>query len=134
MFNKINNKRFKIENIPRDIIRRIPVDRLSLSFLKKLRRVSYTHFLAVSSEQISDMPFDLQQYIVTQRWNVLLRKPQTEMRFKDLSVEKFKQMSAEDKQRVLDEMNLSEEIFLNHMAPDHHIRSFGVHYGPSDLR
>ncbi len=114
LFNNINNKKFKIEDIPRDIIGRIPVDRFSLPFLKKLRKTSYTHFLAVSPEQISGMTPGLQQYIVTQRWKVLLRKPQTEMRFKNLSVEKFKQMSAEDKQQILDEMNLSEEIFMAH--------------------
>ena len=59
------------------------------------------------------MDFDLQQYIVTEKWNVFLETPQAELRFRDLSVEKFKQMSTVDKQVVLERMNLSEELFLN---------------------
>ena len=109
----ISNRKFTFINIPIDVVNTIPTNKFSLEFLQALKKRSYGHFNNISLQKIYDMDFDLQQYIVTEKWNVFLETPQAELRFRDLSVEKFKQMSAIDKQVVLERMNLSEELFLN---------------------
>ena len=113
LLNKIDDKKFLIGSIPLDIINQIPSHKFYLHFLQILRRKSYSHFLAISPQQINGMRSDLQQYIVTERWKVFLRKPQEKTRFRNLSVEKVKQMSTEDREEVLDKMNLSEENFMH---------------------
>ena len=115
LLDKINNRSFQIAHIPVDVVKLIPPKDFSLVFLRALRKRSYTHFLEISPEQISEMEFRLQQYIIRERWNSILRTPQPEMLFRNLSVEKVKEMNPEDRQRLFDKMNLSEELFMDHL-------------------
>ena len=113
LLGNIKNRRFPFSNIPLDVVNFVPINEFSLEFLQALRRRSYVHFKAISPQKISNMDFVLQEYIVLERWQSFLREPQKELKFRDLTVEKVKQMSTEDRQKVLEMMNLSEENFMN---------------------
>ena len=113
---QVNNRLFPFSYIPIDVVNIIPTNKFSLEFLQALKNRSYIYFNNISLQKIYDMDFDLQKYIVTERWNVFLNNVQPELEFRNLSVEKFKQLSAADKQTVLDRVNISEELFLNVLA------------------
>lgn len=115
LFDGINKRPFQIDSIPMDIIGLIAPKEFFPGFLKDLRRRSYRHFLEISPEQISEMEFNLQQYIVTERWKTFLRQPQPELRFRNLSIEKVKEMNPEDKQAIFEKMNLSEDLFMENL-------------------
>lgn len=112
ILNKIDDRNFLVAAVPLDVISQIPPDKFDLPFLKSLKRRSYSHFLAISPHQIDGMGFHLWKYIVEERWKIFLRKPQARVRFQNLSVEKVNQMSEEDKEEILSQMNLSEKNFM----------------------
>lgn len=115
LLTEINDRKFPITYIPIDIVSKIPSEQLSLPFVQTLKKRSYRHFLAISPEQIDGMELNLRQYIVTERWKSVLRNPENRIRFRNLSVESIKQMDANDRQEILNSMNLSEELFINNL-------------------